>query len=362
MPEESKEDLAKKYETPRKAAQITLARVKNWQNLNAENQEEGDKKFVDLTRKLWKEFTVHGFSGVEKKTGKKFLSNTADLDGRTSLGLLRLAGIKIDDIKYVVPGEFESGKINIDTGNKHGVVIEDEGKTAFFDHHGNNSGGETSATKITYEVLTSLGLLEKNEALEKMVVFVTQVDNRSFPNEEKYFIDSYQTLLGLQRFVNFENLLIFFKEGKNPADVLSYHELKRFGLYNQSESQKRVVVDSWESLERIKKSGFIVDSKRYGEIVVDLNKKVIAGYDAARGYGCGAYIIWAPEKNSFFISTVNPLTDEFSQGKKVRENMWIKPKHDPEPLRLTLKEVLDKMTDGKLEPTKGLKIFLDKEK
>ena len=66
--------------------------------------------------------------------------------------------------------------------------------------------------------------------------------------------------------------------------------------------------------------------------------------------------------NSFFISTVNPLTDKFSQGIKVREKMWIKPRHDSKPLDLTLREVLETMTDGKLQPTKGMKEFLDREK
>lgn len=356
---ETPEEETEKYSLTRKAAQITLVRAENWQDLWAETEQKGDEIFRQKTRNLWKELAVHGRFGQDKE-GKSVILNHTDLDGKTALGLLKLAGISTKNVEYIAPGKYVQGKINLDTGDRHGVVIEDEGKTAFFDHHTEKSGRATSATKITYEVLTGLGLLPKQEYLDQLVEFVTHVDNKTFPEEEKYFKDSDRMLLGLQRFIKFKHLHRFFEQGKNPIAVLSDEELKQFALTGRNQEQKALIEKSWQEMERMEQNGLILDSERYGRIAVDIDKKIPGGLDAAKAYGCGAYLIWNPQKNNFFISAVRPLTDRFEQGINVRGTMWLKPRNG-EPLELDLRGVLEKLTDNKLQPTGELKEYLERE-
>lgn len=368
-------------EITRAATQITLARVSNYRELWAETEQEGDEKFIQKTRELWKEFAVHGIWGVDKETGERIILNFTDLDGRCALGFLKEAGIDTRDVKYIAPGESIRGRVNLDTGDRHGVVVEDEGKTAFFDHHGSESGDITSATEITYKVLASLGLLEREAYLDKLVEFVNCVDNANYVRENRYkdylknyFDNSWRTALGLQRFAQFTKLVEFFKEGRDPTEPLSSRDLRKYGFVylrgkgekrwkvDRSAEQREVVQYSQRALKVMEWEGLIIDSDRYGKIAIDVGKTVPEGSKAAAAYGCGAYVIWNPETESFFISTVQPLADEFGQGKKVRETMWIKPRDDEAPLSVTLGEILDQMTDGKLRPKSRLKEILGKEK
>ncbi|MEK7075184.1 MAG: hypothetical protein AAB948_00080, partial [Patescibacteria group bacterium] len=301
--------------------------------------------------------------GKDKKTGKNVILNATDLDGRASLGFLKLAGINTENIEYVAPGKFIEGRINLDTGDRHGIVVEDEGKTAFFDHHTDKSGRESSATKFTYQALTNLGLLKGNPVFEKLVEFVNQVDNRNYPEEEKYFKDSYRTVLGLQKSVPFGKLLVFFRSNKKAHEILTDKELEEFGLEKESRRQKNVVEQSMKRLEEMEKEGLIVDAENYGKIAVDINKTIRGGFDAAKAHGCGGYIIWNPKENSFFLTTINSLVKDFnlSQGKRIRETMWIKPRNDNKPLDISLGEIINKLTNDKFSASGELKNYLDKE-
>lgn len=350
------------YKESRKATQITLARIEEYRDLWAETKQEGNEKFIQKTKELWKEFVVHGVVGKDEKTGEQIILNYTDLDGKSCLGLLELAGINIENVEYVAPSKHVKGKINLDTGDRHGLIVEDEGKTAFLDHHSDESGRDSSAAKFTYQTLISLGLLKREEYLDKIVEFVTQVDNRTYPDGERYFGNSWQTVLGLQRFIQFKHLINFFKAGRSPTETLSDDDLKKMGLKERATEQKKITESSLSRLEEMGQEGLIVQSERYGNIAIDIGKKVWAGFDAAKAYGCGGYIIWNPEQNSFFISTAQPLTDEFKQGIKVRKTMWIKPLHDKTPLTITLSGILEKMTDGKIQPSGKLKEYLKTER
>ena len=348
-----------KTELARKATEITLARLSNFTELMSETVEESDKKLRQLTRALWKEFTVHGKLGIDKQTKEKTILNFTDLDGKCALGLLQTAGMDTTDVKYVAPGESHEGRINLDTGYKHGLVVEAEGRTAYLDHHGKASGCGDSATKVTYEALVSLGILKKVDYLDLLVEFVTHVDNSTYPNGEEHFKDSWHTILGLQRFIQFKHLLNFFTEGRDPTDHLSDEEIKKYGLINGSKEQKGVVESSLKRLKEMEKQGLIVDTKRYGRVAIDIGKTVGAGWDAAKACGCGGYVIWNPKTKSFFVTTKEPLAAEFIQGQKIRETMWIKPQHDTAPLLERLERVVDRLTDGEYEPTGELKKYFE---
>ncbi len=105
--------------------------------------------------------------------------------------------------------------------------------------------------------------------------------------------------------------------------------------------------------------GLVIDSKDYGRVVVDIGGTVKTAGDAAKAHGAGMFIKWMPETKSFFLSSYNrPLNHKFKQGVKVRETMWIKPRTDEAPLSIKLEDVLNEVTDGKLNATGKLKEYI----
>lgn len=321
--------------------------MENPRDLWAETEQEGNQKFLEQTRKLWQEIAVHGVLGEDKENGGQVLMNSTDLDGKCALFLLEKARINTSKVKYLPQGAFENGYINIDTGNRDGVVADIDDKTAFLDHHGPHSKRDNSATKEVYQTLVSLGLLKRDRYLDDMVEFVTQVDNKTFPDQEKYFDDSWRTILGLQRFLTAPKLFSFLKQGKKPIDILTTEEIEKIKLTKRAGEVKRGIERSKEVLGALEQNGLIIESPRYGRIVVDVEKQVPAGFDAALAYGCDGYLIWSPTQNNFFLTTKKPIEEDFGQGQKIRETMWIKPRHDPAPLKIGLEDILAKLMGEK---------------
>lgn len=54
------------FEHSRQAARITLEKISSWEELNAITEQEGNKKFNQKTRELWKEFAVSGVLAFDK--------------------------------------------------------------------------------------------------------------------------------------------------------------------------------------------------------------------------------------------------------------------------------------------------------
>lgn len=361
-------------ELSRRAALITLARVHSYSELNAANLEEGDEVFKQKTRELWQEFILSGRVTTDKN-GNTIIQNSTDLDGRSAMGILQLAGISTRGVKFVAPGGFEENAIAVDTSNKDGltvdVVVSDNGVmepllTASIDHHGPNSKNDSSATKIAYETVVSLGLLEKTPELDSVVEFVTHIDNRTFPNEEKFYKDAYRTVLGMERFMSFGQLREYFKSGRKPTEILTPQELKDMNLKTYSEKEYEKIKASQRRLEEMREQGFVIATANYGKIAVDVsdgkNKTLPGGFMAAKAFGCGGYVIWSPQSESFFVSTVKPLEIMLPQGRKVRECMWIKARQQTEPLSIKLETVLNALSGGKLSASGELKKVLSDEK
>ncbi|MBI5254204.1 hypothetical protein HY932_00235 [Candidatus Falkowbacteria bacterium] len=360
----------KQNEIPRNATEITLARIRDYKELAAATKQEGDEKFLQKTRQLWKEIVVHGIAGKDKQ-GKPILMNFSDLDGNCAVGLLGLAGINTKRIEYVEKEKFVVGKINLDTGNRHGVVVEDEGRTAFFDHHAAESGSDTCATKIVYDALVKLGLLEKQEWLDKLVEFVNHEDNQTYPSQNPIedYKNSWQSLLGLSTFIKFEKLADFFQNvNKAPHEPLTAAELKQLGLAKKANERKKDVeynarIIEGEKGKEAEVNDFVVETAKYGKIIIDIVKpdgqKLLRrrGFPVAKAFGYGGHILWNPSENSFFLSTVGKLEHSFSQGRPVRETMWIKPEHDSVPLAVTLEQVLTILADGNLHVSNKLERY-----
>lgn len=355
---------------PRNAALITFARIKDYKELAAATEQEGDEKFLKKTRQLWKEIVVHGIAGKNAE-GKPILMNFSDLDGNCAVGLMEFAGLSTKHVEYVKKGAFIAGKINLDTGDRHGVVVEDEGRTAFFDHHAAESGSDTCATKIVYEALVKLGLLKKEEWLDKLIEFVTNEDNQTYPspNPIEDYKNSWQSLLGLGTYIKFKKLVDFFQNfNKLPREPMTADELKRFGLDKKTEGRKKEIEHNVKVLEgetgkEAEVNDFVVKTKKYGKIIIDIvrpdGQKLLRGrgFPIAKAFGFGGYLIWNPSANNFFLSTVGKLEHTFSQGRAVRETMWTKPDNDSILLSITLEQVLTTLADGNLQVCDKLKEY-----
>jgi len=79
---------------------------------------------------------------------------------------------------------------------------------------------------------------------------------------------------------------------------------------DRSQQQKNAVEKSCLEMKKMKDTGLIVDSDRYGKIAIDIDKKVRCGPQAAKSFGCGLYLVWNPKEQGFFISSSKPITDK----------------------------------------------------
>lgn len=359
MPEAGIGETEIRTERSRGLARYTLHRIKNYDELAADTEQEGDERFKQKTKELWKNFAVHGIVRRNEQTGENVIINHTDLDGKAALGLLNLAGIETKRITYVKPGVAVNEALNLDTGGITGIVAEEGGKRVVIDHHADESGRDTSTTKYVYESLVDLGLLEKKEELDNLVNFVTEADNKTFPDFN--FGESWRTMDGLQRYATFDNLHGFFRQGKDPSEILSEQDIKYFGLEKGSQGQKELVERTPEEFKKLQEEGLVVESERYGKVVINVEgqSRLSGGFDAAKFCGCDTYIAFGP--NSFFITSTKPIEDDFGPGFKLRETMWVCPLPITDEIaaeKPDLDALLDKMTDGKFEPTGKLAEFL----
>lgn len=314
----------------RKFAEEVISKSEKYEDLNSERLEGGIKKF-----------------------------NKKELEIRSTPGWSLDKDVKI--ITYVPAGQILVGGIHFDTGNKEGVVVDEDG-TAYFDHHGKDSDLTSSATKNLYKGLVREGMLKSDRGMEKMVEFITQMDNGTFPHAETYFPVFDQTIIGLQRFIRPETLYKFFQEGNNPKKVLSAQEIKKLGLEEESKNQKKLQEATKEGFEKLKAEGFIVETKAGGKALININKNWSGDYLAAKYFKCDTYIIWSPEQQSFFVSN-NEKGLEFNlpQGVNVRGKMWIKPRADGKPLEISLKDILSRIVPPDFKPQGKLAEYLESE-
>ncbi len=337
MPEKSE-----KFQFSREAAKITFDKVSSWEELNAATFEEADKKFNEKIKETWKEFAVHGVLVFDPKEGRQVLKPFTDLDGKSALGILKLAGIDTSKLTYVKPGESIKGAINLDTGDKIGVVYNQETGTSYFDHHSKNAKEITSATEIMYKTMVNLGMLEKTENMDKLVKFVTKLDNFKYPPEN--FLKSYRTILGLQRDLDFDKLVKYFKEHQSPTEELTSEQFEKYGIKEASEKQQKLVEDSIQTMDKMEKEGKVIDTS-YGKVLINEKNKLKIGAPAAytRYDGIINYIpnvsfaVMFKEKDINEKLLKEMLGDKF-QGKVIRGKMWIY--NEIEPLKLDLEEII----------------------
>jgi hypothetical protein len=325
------------------AAKITFDKTGGEEALEGKTIKETNENFKKATRELWKEFAVSGVLQFDKEQGGQVLRPFTDLDGRSSLDLLKMSGIDVSNLEYVKPGAYKEGAINLDTGDKFGVEYNEDSYTAFFDHHAKEVKEVTSTAEIVYQTMTKLGLLKKSKELDRLVDFVTKIDNRKYPPEE--FLKSGKTILGIQRDLNFERLLNYFKDHEFPTEELTLEDFEKYGLKESALKQQKIVDESMVLLQKMEKEGKVVDTK-FGKVLINTNNELKTGASAAYVKFDGIINI-TPEKSFAFTlkkhkfneeELKQKLGDKF-QGKIIREQMWIY--NDAESLKVSLEEILD---------------------
>lgn len=360
-----------------------------YENLNAPTAQEGDRKFNELVRKLWNELTVHGAVKKNGNGGWEIIEKS-DLDGESCLKLLELAGITVDRsrINFVENGETADSGIIMDTSNSHGVSAQESGRKLVLDHHHPElSDRTTSATKFLYEALVGMGLLERKPYLEKYVEFVTRDDNKNFTDAEykKIFKDYHRNLYGINRKLSLDQILELFEGGQDPMAPLPETYLKSQKYLNPatkkeetlaqlSENMFKKIMTTKREIKRMEKQGFVVDTgkQNYGKILIDVKTLKsdgkyqprisgdAGGPIAAFARDFDTYISWSPNENSLAVFTKKKMSGDFlSQGRNTRGNMWTKNERDAEPLKITLKEILSKLSGKPFEIEGKLKEVIE---
>lgn len=332
-----------------------------------EESAESQAAFQLLARELFKESAVHGISKPDKGDPKKtIIMPETDLDGWGAVLMYQMAGISTKDLVFVPQGEVAVGRQNLDTGNGDGVEtrqLTDVGgalkTTGVDDHHGPTSGGDTSATRVSYEKLVALGLLEKSEKLDRLVAFITASDNGEMPGvmpegekSEWYKTKYSRTPWGLGRYLNKASLEKILADGADPMKPLSREQLRKYGLSYRPKGGREV--DRTVSVQEVVNSDLLqlAIARREGrelkveiggkekKILVDWGGELKNGPTTCRMNGVDIYIKWNDGKG--FQITSNDLIPELPEGRSVRGRLWIrKPDADGEAMSLKLDQVLE---------------------
>ena len=131
-----------------------------------------------------------------------------------------------------------------------------------------------------------------------------------------------RTLAGLNRYIKFDKLYDFFKQGLNSEQELTEEQLKEFNLKKGSKKQQELINETRKVIKEMEKSGQIVKT-RHGKVVVDIGRELRAGYHAARAYGYDGYLLYNPKTESYFLVVDDAdLSDlDLSEGVNAKKNM-----------------------------------------
>ncbi|MBI4049820.1 MAG: hypothetical protein HY398_00020 [Candidatus Doudnabacteria bacterium] len=344
----------------------------DFNELNAKDKEESEKKFLEVVRQVWNNFVYE--RKVNPRTGQFGIGEgSMDTDVKVSLWLLKKAGmVGAEDAQSVKAGEVVPGATHVDTGPQgvSGVFLDrlDGEMIAGFTNHPEGRDFRTSSAKILFEFLRQAGFIETNDssqdgfkqrrAMEMMVQYTIDEDNASFPVSKEGsiadFKKSAETLRGLGRYLSADQMhavFIAYDEGGPFGETyrkilqrkFTREELSNLGLldeyklaefpnrdfdfdaYAKEYRQNKITIPAFAQYA-IEQAGRRFDKSpkrrfsegwtlrtRFGNYVVDIvqgrGDKTLAGYNAVQAYGFDGYISYDVRNNSFLINTFNPKVD-----------------------------------------------------
>ncbi len=300
-------------------------------NFNESVNDGKEEKVAEMLRAGVNELVIHG----DKRKGSESLILRPDLDSRAAIYLLELANVDYKQLTFVPKGDWVANSVNIDTGERPAFDIEEDG-SVFFDHHGKERAGydhSTSATKIIYDILINQNLLKREEWLDVLVGFVTDIDNADYPLDRDYFLnDWWRSLYGLQKSLSFESLVNFIKAGKDPrkpftkemaqSSTVKVSNGKQVPLQDICLEQDKLVEKSLGGIRRaveiMKGKNIETRNDLFGHLLLNFvevpesrsnNKKARAwnmiplGFTAARALDFDSYFLWDEQSKGFFITS-----------------------------------------------------------
>src|SRR3989338_8409442 len=268
---------------------------------------------------------VHG-DYLFQKDGSVELKLRPDLDAMAGIYLMDLAGINYSAVEFQHKGDWVPGAIHIDTGQRKELTVEDDG-SIFFDHHGQEKGEFTSATQITYETLVKLGFLKREEWLDRFSAFVSEIDNLSYPLDEKFFRGAWaETRYGVQKILPVSVVAEFFKKGKNPREPFTIEEATKTAVRvrggdgkfkegtllescnSTSQKVKMSMANIEKAAEKMVKLGVRLETPDLGKVLLQAvekgkKNKIPMGFTAAKALGYDTYVLWNEDQKSFFMSS-----------------------------------------------------------
>jgi|GEM_PF-2324233 len=159
---------------------------------------------------------------TQSEQGSKFLAHKLEKNNLPSQVIL------------VPKGQYVEGAINIDTGGRQGIVLEQKTNTKgstvntiWIDHHGAKKEILTSATSLMLKFVKQIPQLKfKHEAQERqwktIADFITDIDNITFKTNAKFIREDYaKTLYGLYKHIPTQDLV---RELKNTGSQKVYSD------------------------------------------------------------------------------------------------------------------------------------------
>ncbi|MDD5289797.1 MAG: hypothetical protein PHT40_01180 [Patescibacteria group bacterium] len=387
---------------------VVASMKKEWPN-RVEAEDRLKAKLKTVLPRAFHNFAVHGTPMVNGE-GKRIISKYTDLDAKTCLGLIQLVEkdlpikaknkINSERISHVDFSDRPAATVLLDVGQYDGVALlkeVDEGletidlaekekilqkkRHDFFlklgliiDHHPESE--TPSATGMLFKILDKLAMFdgqkeisrEDKAKLKKMIEFVNVVDSNGFQavGAPDHFQKSDRTLLGLNRFLNFNALWDYFKNTSgNFTRELGDGELQRLGLIykdkngkiiNRQEQQRKVIDSSREKIQELEKGGFVIETK-FGKVIIDIDSKLGGGTFAAQSIGAG-YLKWDSKTDTLFLFIDKELPEDlFDYGTRVRKSLWVMSAGSGK-TKLGLKGVIERL-GGQVAPGSKLEEYLN---
>ncbi len=294
---------------------------------------------------------------------KKQVKIEPDIDGRAAVFLLEEAGIKYNRLTFVKKGDWVPGGINIDTGEKSGILVERNNAglpTVFIDHHGQERGAAHSATRLVYDVLKYEKLLDDSPWLDSLVKFVDEVDDENYKLDKDFFINGWsQSFYCLYKFLPLETMIEYFKKGASARSPFTDEEFESGTIKTTNgrtkpikllcEKQQNSVDMNIREMAKTEKEMYKSGIKTFEETFL---KKVIVnlytlkkasdgsmkkidniplGFTAVRALGFDSYVKLNDDSGGFFITSKNTLdgvfkkiSEKFPDAKLIRGTMIIR--------------------------------------
>lgn len=289
------------------------------------------------------------------KEGQIVNTISPDLDVDGSLFLLHTKGKNGKPIINYKEGAFtqstNKGKGNIEGAQPGDIVfhIDRGGKDfdieiidgvvhIYADHHNPEKDWPTSATKIVDKIMSEnpeyRALKKENPWMEEFIEYTVALDNLTYldkrnPKEptkpfftKETFLNTWPSSLYAHGDLPLENILSYFKEGKNPWYPFTNGEMQE-SIKAKKEKAEKTIFETERAIKTQKEIGIPESTSELGKVVYHNHRKGIKidnglAFITAKALGNDTFVKFNPKDGSFFInSSTKDLTPIFERLEKL---------------------------------------------